>query len=158
MAELFGAQRLVLQAILDLPKDSAGFVTDSQIAQSTQIDLDMVRDWIRTLGAAKYVEFARTEAGLSALITAEGRLQLGLYQPLTPPQGTAGPGAPGPPQPPLTRTHPQSSNKVNLAVEPAEPGRRYSCSISVALVFLIFLMLVPLLTTTENAARIAGNA
>ena len=72
MAELFGAQRLVLQAILDLQKDSAGFVTDSQIAQSTQIDLDMVRDWIRTLGDAKYVEFARTEAGLSALITAEG--------------------------------------------------------------------------------------
>ena len=66
MAELFGAQRLVLQAILDLQKDSAGFVTDSQIAQSTQIDLDMVRDWIRTLGDAKYVEFARTEAGLSA--------------------------------------------------------------------------------------------
>ena len=31
MAMLFGAQRKVLQAIRDLPKDSAGFVTAAQI-------------------------------------------------------------------------------------------------------------------------------
>ena len=37
MAKVMGTHRMVLQAILDLPKDSAGFVTDSQIAEKTQI-------------------------------------------------------------------------------------------------------------------------
>src|SRR5271157_3075816 len=81
MAKLFGAQRLVLQTILDLPKDSAGFVTDSQIFQKTGIALDDVRDWIETLGSDGYVDFFKTVDGLSATITAKGRLQLSQYQP-----------------------------------------------------------------------------
>ena len=36
MARLIGAQRMVLQAVLDLPKNAAGFVTDSQIATLTE--------------------------------------------------------------------------------------------------------------------------
>jgi len=39
MAKLFGAQRLVLQAIQDSPKDAAGFVTDVQIVKSTNLPL-----------------------------------------------------------------------------------------------------------------------
>ena len=33
MAKLYGAQRMVLQSIRDLPKNAAGYVTNTQIAQ-----------------------------------------------------------------------------------------------------------------------------
>lgn len=59
MAKLIGAQRMVLQAILDLPKNAAGYVTDSQIAQSTQITIADLRDWIETLESEGFVEVAR---------------------------------------------------------------------------------------------------
>ena len=65
MAKLIGAQRMVLQAILDLPKDDAGFVSDSHIAQKTQIAISDVRDWIETLEGEGYVEVARTGTGLA---------------------------------------------------------------------------------------------
>ncbi len=74
MAKLIGAQRKILQAILDLPRDAAGYVTDSQIAQTTQIAISDVRDWIETLEGDGYVEVARAGGGLNALITAKGRL------------------------------------------------------------------------------------
>ena len=85
MAKLFGAQKMVLQAIVELPKDATGFVTDVQIAQRTRIALTDVRDWIETLEGEGHVDSARTTSGLSASITAQGRLQLGLYQPIAPP-------------------------------------------------------------------------
>jgi len=100
MAKLFGAQRMVLQAILDLPKDAAGFVSDTQVAQGTSIALKNVRDWIETLEGEEFVEVARTTAGVSASITAKGRLQLSFYQPVSTSQGgTGGLGAPGSVQP-----------------------------------------------------------
>ena len=68
MAKLFGAQRLVLQAIQDSPKDAAGFVTDVQIVRSTNLVLRHLRYWIETLEDEVYV--ARTEVGLSVSITA----------------------------------------------------------------------------------------
>ena len=77
MARLIGAQRMVLQAILDLPKDSAGYVQDAHIAQKTQIVIADVRDWIKTLEGEGHVNVARTTGGLSASITAQGRLALG---------------------------------------------------------------------------------
>ena len=73
MARLIGAQRMVLQAILDLPKDSAGYVRDAHIAQKTQIAIADVRDWIETLEGEGHVNVARTTGGLSASITAQGR-------------------------------------------------------------------------------------
>src|ERR1700722_20181768 len=82
MARLIGAQRMVLHAILDLPKDGAGFVKDSQIAESSQIALTDVRDWIETLEGGGYIEVAKANDGLRAFIKAEGRLALGLYQPV----------------------------------------------------------------------------
>jgi hypothetical protein len=87
MARLIGAQRMVLQAILDLPKDTAGFVKDTQIAQSTEIATSDVRDWIETLEGEGYVEVARTGVGLSASTTAQGKLILRQFQPFgsTPP-------------------------------------------------------------------------
>src|SRR4051812_45860652 len=80
MARLYGAQRLVLRAIQDSPKDTAGFVTDAQVARATGIALKDVRDWIETLEVDGYVEVARTEAGLSASVTAKGRLFLRLFE------------------------------------------------------------------------------
>jgi hypothetical protein len=70
MAKLFGAQRLVLQAIQDSPKGASSFVTDTQVARSTRIALKGVRDWFETLEGEEYVEVARTETGLCASITA----------------------------------------------------------------------------------------
>ena len=81
MAKLIGAQRMVLQAILDASGDVPSFVEDSQIARTTRIALKDVRDWLETLEGDEYVEIARTEAGLSASITAKGRLALGQYRP-----------------------------------------------------------------------------
>ena len=76
MAKLYGAQRMVLQAVSDLPKDAAGYVTDAQIARRTQIASSEVRDWIETLEGEGLVEFGRTTEGLSVLLTPKGRLQL----------------------------------------------------------------------------------
>ena len=81
MAKLIGAQRMVLQAILDASGDVLSFVEDSQIAQTTRIALEYTRDWLETLEREEYVEIDRTEAGLSASITAKGRLALGQYRP-----------------------------------------------------------------------------
>ena len=83
MARLFGAQRMVLQSILNLPKDTLGFVTDGQIAQDTRIAPKAVKDWIETPDEEGLVEAARTTAGVSVSITAKGRLQLGLSEPIS---------------------------------------------------------------------------
>src|SRR5262245_28321203 len=88
MAKLFGAQRLVLQTIEDLPKDSAGFVPDYQVAQATKIALRDMRDWFLTLDEDEYVDLTLTEGGLKAAVTPKGRLALGLYRPF-PTQPTA---------------------------------------------------------------------
>src|SRR5262249_16601901 len=89
MAKLFGAQRVVLQAIQDSPKDAAGFVMDAQVAQGTNIDIEDVQNWIETLEVGGYVDVARTKDGLIASITAQGRLQLHLYPPIPLPQDKA---------------------------------------------------------------------
>ncbi len=78
MARLYGAQRMVLQALLDAVGETASFVEDSRIAQATKIALTDMRNWLETLEGDEYINLARTEAGLSAAITAKGRLVLGL--------------------------------------------------------------------------------
>src|SRR5689334_20748929 len=96
MAKLIGAQRMVLQAILDLPKDAAGHVTDSQIAQRTQIAITDVRNWIMTLLSEGYVDGVRATDGLRALLRVEGRLALGLYWPFGSPASSATQPSPSP--------------------------------------------------------------
>jgi hypothetical protein len=85
MSNLFGAQRMVLQSIADSPKDTAGFVKDSQIAESTQIALSDVQDWLETLSKDGYISIARTKNGLSVLLEAPGRLVLNQYRPFSTP-------------------------------------------------------------------------
>jgi len=120
MARLIGAQKLVLQAILDIQGDSPSFVEDSQVAQSTRIALRDVRDWLETLEGEGYVDVARIEAGLSASITAKGKLVLKQFQPIV---TTPSPTNPSPktdslahPTLPPVGTPPIPAQKVNEPV------------------------------------------
>jgi hypothetical protein len=91
MPKLFGAQRMVLQAVLDAQGDSQGFVEDSRITEVTKIALRDTRDWFLTLDHDEYVDLALTQNGLRAAVTAKGRLALGLYRPFptqTPPSAS----------------------------------------------------------------------
>src|SRR4051794_13708324 len=88
MPRLFGAQRLVLQAIQDAQGETSAFVEDSRISQATQIALRDMRDWFLTLDQDEYIDLALTEGGLKASVTPKGRLALGLYRPF-PTQPTA---------------------------------------------------------------------
>jgi uncharacterized caspase-like protein len=81
MPKLFGAQRLVLQAIQDAQGESQAFIEGAQISQFTQISLRDMRDWFLTLDQDEYVDLALTEGGFEASITPKGRLALGLYRP-----------------------------------------------------------------------------
>ena len=85
MARIFGAQRLVLQAIHDAQGESQSFIEDTRICQATRISLRDIRDWFLTLDNDEYVDLALTESGLKASVTAKGRLALGLYRPFPTP-------------------------------------------------------------------------
>ena len=85
MARIFGAQRMVLQAIQDAQGDSQSFIEDIRIAQATKISLRDMRDWFLTLDNDELVDLALTENGMSASVTAKGRLTLGLYRPFPTP-------------------------------------------------------------------------
>jgi pimeloyl-ACP methyl ester carboxylesterase len=121
MARLFGAQRMVLQAVQDSFKDAAGFVTDAQVAQGTGIALKDVRDWIETLEGEDFVEVAQTTAGVTASITAKGRIQLSLYEPIPPPHGGAeGVGATEPGQiPSADSPSPSAAEAVSPPITPS---------------------------------------
>lgn len=81
MPRLFGAQRMVLQAIQEAQGDPSVFIEDTRVAQATQIALRDMRDWFLTLDQDEYVDLALTEGGLKASVTPKGRLALGLYRP-----------------------------------------------------------------------------
>ena len=94
MARPFDAQRLVLQAIQDAQGESQSFIEDTRICQATKISLRDMRDWFLTLDNDEYVDLALTESGMSASVTAKGRLALGLYRPF--PTPTTSPSHPDP--------------------------------------------------------------
>ena len=85
MARLFGAQPLVLQAILNVQGDAQAFIEDTRICQATRISLRDIRDWFLTLDNDEQVDLALTENGMSASVNAKGRLALGLYRPFPTP-------------------------------------------------------------------------
>ena len=64
MPRLFGAQRLVLQAILDAQSDTPAFIEDTRVAQAAQIPLRDTRDWFLILDQDEFVDLALTEGGL----------------------------------------------------------------------------------------------
>ncbi len=85
MPRLYGAQRMVLQTILDAQGETLAFIEDTRVAQVTQISLRDMRDWFLSLDQDEYVDLALTEGGLKASVTAKGRLALGLYRPFPTP-------------------------------------------------------------------------
>src|SRR3954447_5116668 len=82
MAKLYGAQKMVLQAILNAQGETSNFIDDSKLSQATQIDLSDMRNWLLTLDQEEYVDLALTNSGFSASITPKGRLTLGMFRPI----------------------------------------------------------------------------
>ena len=107
MAKLIGAQRMVLQATLDAQGETTNYIADTKIAEATRIAIKDVRDWLETLEGNEYVSVARTEAGLSASVTANGRLALGQFRPFS--SSTPGPAPFPTTKPPLSPTGPSGT-------------------------------------------------
>ena len=84
MAKLYGAQKMVLQAIQNAQGETSTYIEDSKLAEATQIAMSDMRNWLLTLDQEEYVDIALTNNGLSASITPKGRLMLGLFSPLPP--------------------------------------------------------------------------
>lgn len=118
MAKFFGAQRLVLQVILDAQGDSQGFIDDTLVAQKTQISLRDTRDYLLTLDQNEYIDLALAESGLKAAVNARGRLALGLYQPF--PTTTA----PSPPSPSRSRVKTGHERALVIGVSTYPPPVR----------------------------------
>jgi uncharacterized caspase-like protein len=76
---------MVLQALVDAQGETGAFIEDSRIAQATRISLRDMRDWFLTLDHDELVDLGLTENGMSASVTAKGRLALGLYRPFPTP-------------------------------------------------------------------------
>ena len=82
MAKLYGAQKMVLQAIQNAQGETSNYIDDSKLTQATQIAMSDMRNWLLTLDQEEYVDLALTNNGLSASITPKGRLKLVLLAPL----------------------------------------------------------------------------
>jgi hypothetical protein len=80
---LFGAQKMVLQAVLTEQMSTNKPVKDAQIAQATEIALINVRDWFLSLMKDGYIDLVRTQTGYSASVNERGRLELELYKSFT---------------------------------------------------------------------------
>ena len=107
MAKLIGAQRMVLQAILDAQGETTNYIGDTKIAEATQIAIKDVRDWLETLEGNEYINVARTEAGISASVTANGRLALGQFRSFS--SSTPGPAPLPATKPPLSPMGPSGT-------------------------------------------------
>ena len=75
MEQFQGSERLILQTILDSPKNSAGYVADTQIAEASKTLLKDVQNWLKTLEGKGFVERARGIEGYTAYVTAKGELR-----------------------------------------------------------------------------------
>ena len=82
MAKLYGAQKMVLQAIQNAQGETSNYIDDSKLTQATQIAMSDMRNWLLTLDQEEYIDLTLTNNGLSASITPKGRLTLGLFRPL----------------------------------------------------------------------------
>ena len=72
MEQFQGSERLIVQTIVDSPKDSAGYVEDTRIAIASKISLQDVQNWLETLEGKGFVERAKRTEGFSAHLTAKG--------------------------------------------------------------------------------------
>ena len=74
MEQFQGSERLIVQTIVNSPKDSAGYVEDTQIAKTSKISVQDVQNWLETLEGKGFVERAGIIGGFSAHVTAKGEL------------------------------------------------------------------------------------
>ena len=94
---LHGSERKVLNTILREGRaESAGYVTDSQIAHISSLTIEEVRDCLETLEGKECVQRSRGQNGFSAYITAKGCQELRLSLPVIGDGG--GEPAKGPPK------------------------------------------------------------
>ena len=63
MEQFQGSERLILQTIVDSPKNSAGYVEDTQIAKTSKISVQDVQNWLETLEGKGFVERAKRTEG-----------------------------------------------------------------------------------------------
>ena len=116
-----------------MPRGGApGFIEDNRLAQATRIALGDVRNWLETLDSDEYINLARTEVGLSASITAKGRLVLGVLPIAPSKQSVTSPSAGPSPTTvspfPAVRTililaaNPKSTEKKPLSATLPSPG------------------------------------
>ena len=82
MSKLYGAQKMVLQAIQNAQGETSNYIDDSKLSQATRIAMSDMRNWLLTLDQEEYIDLTLTNNGLSASITPKGRLTLGLFRPL----------------------------------------------------------------------------
>jgi predicted transcriptional regulator len=61
--KLEGGERLVLKILRDLQGDSTDYVDDSNLATTTKMLVEDVRDWLEPLEGKGFVERARGTAG-----------------------------------------------------------------------------------------------
>lgn len=85
-----GAEKMALQAILNVKGDSSAFVADSDLCRVTGIAPGDMRNYLLMLDQEEYIDLALTSNGFSASITPKGRLALRLYAPPVEP-GTSRP-------------------------------------------------------------------
>ena len=81
MEQFQGSERLILQTILDSPKNSAGFVEGSKIAEASKTSPQDVQNWLKTLEGKGFVEWAKQIGGFSAFVTAKGEQAIRLTSP-----------------------------------------------------------------------------
>ena len=72
---LRGSQPAILQSINESPKDSAGYVSDEQIARLTRIAIEDVKEWLITLEDDRLVSIARRTDGFWAVMEAKGQIE-----------------------------------------------------------------------------------
>src|SRR5271166_560859 len=81
--KLEGAERKVLRAIVrDYDPNREGCVADSRIALIDNMDVQDVRDTLKSLGDKGFVDLIREKDGLSASATPKGRQALRLVEPI----------------------------------------------------------------------------
>ncbi len=83
---LEGGERLVLKILRDLQDDSTEYVDDTRLAAATKMFVEDVRDLLETLEGKGFVQRARSTDGIRAYITAKGKVELRLTEPIRTPK------------------------------------------------------------------------
>jgi hypothetical protein len=82
-------ERLDLKILSELEGESAGDMSDVQLAAATKLSLDELRDWLETLEDMGFVERARGTERFSTYITAKGKQALRMAEPISIPTTSA---------------------------------------------------------------------